>query len=58
MTRSDTQKFFKVANEIHKLAAQIPHPEKIVFTPNISETQKKRYIILPDGSLETRKHPQ
>lgn len=56
MTRSETQRFFEVANEIRKLAAQIPYPEKIVFTPNIPETQKKRYIILPDGSLETRKH--
>jgi hypothetical protein len=56
MTRSETQRFFDVANEIRKLATQIPYPEKIVFTPNIPETQKKRYIILPDGSLETRKH--
>lgn len=58
MTRSQTQKFLEVAKEIHKLAAQIPDPEKVIFTAVIPRDQKRKYILLPDGSYETRKISQ
>lgn len=53
-----SQKFVEAVEQIYKLAAQIPDPKNVVLTANIPVEQKRKYILLPDGSYETRKFSQ
>jgi hypothetical protein len=46
----------EICEEIIRLARQTPNSGAVVFVPNIPENQKTRYIILPDGTIGTRRH--
>jgi hypothetical protein len=48
------RKYVEAWEEIIKLASQIPNAKAVVFVPVIPEEQKNRYILMPDGTVETR----
>ena len=53
-----SQRYVETWEEIIRLARKIPNSDAVVFIPNIPENQIRRYINLPDGTIETRRHPQ
>jgi hypothetical protein len=48
------RKYVEAWQEIIELASQIPNAKAVVFVPVIPEEQKNRYILMPDGTVETR----
>jgi len=53
-----SQRYVETWEEIIRLARKIPNSDAVVFTPNIPENQKRRYINMPDGTIETRRYSQ
>jgi len=51
-----SRRYVETWEEIIRLARQIPNSGAVVFVPNIPENQKRRYISLLDGTIETRRH--
>jgi hypothetical protein len=51
-----SRKYVEAWEEIIKLASQIPNAKAVVFVPVIPEEQKNRYIVMPDGTIETRRY--
>lgn len=50
-----SQRYVETWDEIIKLAQKIPNSDAVVFIPNIPESQKRKYVTLPDGTIETRR---
>jgi hypothetical protein len=51
-----SQRYAETWEEIIRLARQTPNSDAVVFIPNIPERQKRRYINMPDGTIETRRY--
>ena len=50
-----SQRLAETLEEIIRLARKSPNSEALVFTPNIPENEKRKYINMPDGTIVTRR---
>jgi hypothetical protein len=50
-----SQRLAETLEEIIRLARKISNSDAVVFTPNIPENEKRKYINMPDGTIVTRR---
>jgi hypothetical protein len=53
-----SQRYVETWEEVIRLARRVPNSDAVFFIPNIPENQKRKYINMPDGTVQTRRYSQ